>query len=590
MKSDESVVLNRDARRGRRVAALATAIASLLAAPGVYAAPPPDAGTLIETVKPIPALPPRPIGELIKGIPDARPALAADAGLRLRLANVRFSGVTVMPLSDLQNLVRPDIGREVSFADLDALAGRVTKLYRDRGYFVARAYLPQQEIQDGSIEILVLEGHLGKIHPQLTTAGPKIADSVLAGFVADALPPQKPVTVAALERALLLVNDLPNVTAHATLVPGSSLGATDLVLDANASGRFSQDTIEADNAGSRYSGAYRFGGSVNLVSPAGIGDLLSARGLTSFSGFNYGRLAWSTPVGGSGLKLGTSATYTDYKLGGALRPLDDHGDANIFSVFSVYPIVRSRMFNLYQTATIETKSLHDDSVAGELANKRINVGSLGLSGDETDTWSGGGLATFGITLGLGHLALNGGTEATADASTARTAGDYHKLTIQALRQQRLSADWVLYASVNAQLASKNLDSSESLSFGGPTGVRAYPVGEAPADAGVLATVELRYNLPVQFSLGALQAQVFYDHGNVTLHKNPWDSFVASGEHDKYVLQSLGVGANLYRDGSLLISASAAHKLGSNPDPGVHGDDADGRDSSVRFWLQLVKYW
>jgi hemolysin activation/secretion protein len=573
-----------------RVSALAAAVATLLVTPGVHAAPPPDAGTLLETVKPIPPLPPRAIGELIKGAPDARPALAPDAGLRLRLANVRFSGVTVMPLPALQNLVRPDIGRELSFTDLDALAGRVTKLYRDRGYFIARAYLPQQEIKDGSIEILVLEGHLGKVRPQLTTAGPKITDAQLAGFVSDALPPKEPVTVAALERAMLLVNDLPNVTAHATLVPGSSVGATDLVLEANESGRFSQDTIEADNAGSRYSGAYRFGGSVNAVSLAGLGDLLSARGLTSFSGFNYGRLAWTTPVTGSGLKLGTSATYTDYKLGGALKPLDDRGDADIFSVFSVYPVVRTRMFNLYQTATFETKSLHDDSVAGELADKRINVASLSLSGDETDTWSGGGLGTFGITLGLGHLALDGGTEAGGDATTARTAGDYRKLTIQALRQQRLADDWVLYTSVNAQFASKNLDSSESFSFGGPSGVRAYPVGEAPADAGVLATVELRYNVPVQFSLGALQAQLFYDHGNITLHKEPWEAYVASGDRNKYVLQSLGVGVNLYRERSLLISASAAHKLGSNPDPGVREEDADGRDSLVRFWLQLVKYW
>jgi hemolysin activation/secretion protein len=566
------------------------AIASLFAPPWTLGAPP-DSGVLLETVKPVPALPPKPIGELIQGAPVIRPALAADSGLRVHLTAVRFSGVTVIPLPLLQNLVKPYVGRELSFADLDELAGRVTKLYRDRGYFIARAYLPQQELRDGNVEILVLEGHIGKVTAHYTTAGPRIADPVLTGIVKDTLSDRRPVTVPDLERAMLIENDLPNVLAHATLVPGSSVGTSDLVLEATQSGWFTQDTVEADNAGSRYSGAGRFGGSVNLASPAGIGDLLSARALTSFTGFDYGRLSWTTPVTYTGLKVGVSGTYTDYKLRGPLSPLDDHGDANIASLFSVYPIVRARMFNLYQTTTLETKALEDYSVAGQLANKRINVASLALSGDETDSFYGGGLSTFAITLGVGHLALlSGAADVAADATTAHAAGSYEKLEINALRQQRIAENWVLFGSLTAQLASKNLDSSESLSFGGPSGVRAYPVGEAPADEGVLATLELRYNLPMVTALGAIQGQLFVDHGDVILHKSPWASYIASMDPNRYQLTAAGIGANLYRERSLLVSAQVAHKVGSNPDPGIGAVDADGRDSSIRFWLQAVKYW
>ena len=555
------------------------------------AAGPPDSGVILETVKPAPTLPPKPVGELIRGVPEVRPALASTPGLRIVLKQVRFSGVTAMRLSRLQDVVRPEIGKELSFDDLDALAARVTKLYRDHGYFIARAYLPQQELHDGIVEILVLEGHIGKVDVKYQTAGPRISASELAGFVQDALPPSKPVTVAELERALLLENDLPNLVARATLVPGSTVGTSDLVLEATQSGWFTQDTLEADNAGSRYTGPGRYGGSVNVASPAGLGDLLSLRGLTSFAGFNYGRLSWTTPVTETGLRLGASATYTNYKLGSALEPLDDHGDANVFSLFSVYPIIRSRMFNLYQTTTLETKALRDESAEGELANKRINVASLAISGDETDAWNGGGLTTFGVTAGLGHLTLrSGAADVAADATTANTAGSYRKLLLQAMRQQRLIGNWVLYGSVTAQFASKNLDTSESLSVGGPTGVRAYPVGEAPADAGVLSTLELRYNAPTITPFGALQGQLFFDRGDVTLHKNVWESYLVSGAPDKYDLNSVGVGVNLYKESSFLITASVAHKIGSNPDPGVDGVDADGRHLSTRFWLQAVKYW
>jgi hemolysin activation/secretion protein len=574
----------------------AVVLAALGLAPMTRAAPPagpsiPNSGILLDTVKPVPPLPPKPVGELIEGVPQERAPLKAEAGLHVHLTSVRFSGVTAVPLSVLQDLVRPDIGKDLSFEELDGLAGRVTKLYRERGFFIARAYLPQQELKDGGIEILVLEGHVGNVQVKYTTAGPKISDPVLAGFVKEALPAREAVTIAELERALLLENDLPNLNAHATLVPGASVGTSDLVLEATESGWFSHDTVEADNAGSRYSGTYRFGGSVNVASPAGIGDLLSARILTSFSGFDYGRLSWAAPVTETGLRLGASVTASDYALGGPLVPLGDHGDADVFSVFSVYPIVRSRMFNLYQTVALEDKSLHDDSNAGEISDKRINVASLGLNGDETDGWNGGGLSTFGATLGLGHLSLlSGALDVAADAATARTAGDYHKLALQAMRQQRLADNWVLYGSVNAQFASKNLDSSESMAFGGPSGVRAYPVGEAPADAGILETLELRYNVPMQTPLGALQGQLFFDHGSVKLHEDVWSSYIASGAPDTYDLKSVGLGVNLYRENSLLVSFSAAHKIGSNPDPGLHGEDADGRDLSTRVWLQIVKYW
>jgi hemolysin activation/secretion protein len=293
-----------------------------------------------------------------------------------------------------------------------------------------------------------------------------------------------------------------------------------------------------------------------------------------------------------GWKLGVSGTYTNYKLGGPLEPLEDRGNAKVFSVFSVFPVVRSRLFNVYQTTTFETKFFYDRAIAGPIDDKRINVASLGLSGDETDGWQGGGLSTFGATLGLGHLGLSGGTadDPAADAATARTAGNYRKLMLQALRQQRLSDQWVLYGSLNAQFASKNLDTSESMAFGGPSGVRAYPVGEAPADAGVLATLELRYNMPKITPLGALQWQLFVDEGSVKLHQDPWATYIISAAPDKYHLTSAGIGLNLYQQDSLLVTASAAHKIGGNPDPGLHGVDADARDLSTRFWLQVVKYW
>jgi hemolysin activation/secretion protein len=555
------------------------------------ASPPPDAGTLLNTVKPLPQQPEKPPENLITAPDQPRPAMQNKVHLKVVVNRVVFSGVHAFPESVLQTLIADKIGKELNFDDLTHLTGMITKYYRDHGYIVARAYLPEQPITDNTIEIVVLEGKLGKVIPHYKTPGPKISDEQLQSLVTHQIPEGASLTLSKLERALLLENELPNVKATATLVPGASVGTSDLVLEATQQGWLTNNTIDADNFGSRYSGVGRYGGSVNIASPAGLGDVLSVRGLTSFKGFDYARLSWTAPVGGSGLKIGIADSYSDYALGGPFESAGLKGNSNVASLFSVYPYLRSRFFNLYQTASIENKRLFNNSNAGEISDQYINAISLGIHGDDYDSWMGGGLSTFSITYTGGKLDLaSNAADAANDAATAQTAGAYSKVLVQAVRQQFLANNLILYGSITNQWASKNLSSSESLAMGGPTAVRAYPVGEAPADEGLLATAELRYNTLAPHNLGSLQYQLFYDYGRVRLHKNTWESLDAAGTPNAYTLAGFGVGTNLYKENAYLISATLATKVGSNPNPGDNGTDADGLTSTTRFWLQATVYW
>jgi hypothetical protein len=45
-----------------------------------------------------------------------------------------------------------------------------------------------------------------------------------------------------------------------------------------------------------------------------------------------------------------------------------------------------------------------------------------------------------------------------------------------------------------------------------------------------------------------------------------------------------------RPGNVLLRAMLAMKLGTNPGRDVNGNDADGRDSRMRAWIQAVKYF
>jgi hemolysin activation/secretion protein len=177
---------------------------------------PPDAGTILrqQEQKPL-EVPARP-APTIKQEP-VRPALKPADTPRFVLKGFRVTGNTVFAESELIELVREYVGRDVGFAELEQAAVRISRYYHEHGYMAARAYIPAQTITiDGMVEIAVIEGRIGKIELDNKS---RLRDSVARGYL-DAFP-GTPVTQPALERKMLLLDDLPGVgEARATLRPG----------------------------------------------------------------------------------------------------------------------------------------------------------------------------------------------------------------------------------------------------------------------------------------------------------------------------------------------------------------------------------
>ena len=559
-----------------------------------FAATPPDAGSLLESVKNFFVTQPKAAetAQLINAPVEPPAAMVENDKLSVRISKVRITGNTTVPESVLLDLIKDDYNKVIGFNDMTRMAGILTKYYRDKGYFVARVYIPEQALKNETLELMVLEGKLADIKINFKTEGPQIPEQLMRDFVYSPTPMGRELTVQNLERSMLLLNEIPKTVATSTLVPGQATGSSDMVLDVEQSGRFANTTFSADNYGSVYTGANRFGANTTIASPLGWGDQLTLRALTSLGNFNYLRGSWSTPYGGSGLKLGLDLTYNNYKLGGPFEPSGTAGSAQVVGAMQVYPIIRQRFVDLYQSATLEQKTLSNHANAGDISAKKINVLNLGLNGNETDSQFGtDGLSNYSVTWAVGNVDLSGNaTDQANDLATAQTAGGYQKLSFQANRQQQLFGDWVLYGSIMGQVSNKNLDSSESMSFGGANGVRAYPVGEGSADKGYLASLELRYNTVAPMDLGSLQYQLFYDYAAATAHTTTWSGFDNSGIKNDFSLSAFGVGANVYKPNKYLVSASVARKIGSNPNPGMAGADADGATSDVRAWLQLTMFY
>lgn len=547
---------------------------------------PPDAGSLSTTPVAPPAAPARsPTFEVQQVV---RPALVAPGGVKVKALSFKVSGNTVFSDATLTALLGDLIGKDLDLSGLDQAAGILSQYYRERGYFVARAYLPAQEISSGNLEIAVIEGRLGAIKFN-RSADTRITDARAESLLAGAAPVGAPIREQNIERGLMLLNDLPGVEVKSTLIPGATPGTSDLVIE-TTEGRLVTGSVDADNLGNKYTGALRFGATVNLNNPLGIGDQLIVRGLTTGAGLKYGRLAYSAPVGDIGTKLGVAFSRMDYKLGKDFSALNAFGQSTVASIYAVQPFIRSRNDNLYGTLTYDSKRLSDDQVGTNITNKKIGVLAFGLSGDMRDALGGGGLNAGSLTFTRGSLNVGGNANYAAnDALTARTAGSYSKVNYSASRLQRIDDAWSFYAGVSGQSANKNLDSSEKFVLGG-LGVRAYPQGEAAGDSGLLVNLEARYTVP-GFDFGQMQVLGFIDTGSVTLHKT---LYVGSqpvglpGFPNSYNLSGFGIGLNIFKDGDFSVRTSLAKKLGSNPGRDVLGRDSDGATNSMRFWVQLTK--
>lgn len=260
---------------------------ALLAAHPILAQTPPlpDAGALqqqIERERQL-ALPQRLAPEKPAAPPPMQPGGAA-----VFVREFRFAGNTLIASGQLAAAVADYRNRPLDFGQLQAAAAAVAAAYREAGWIV-RTYLPEQDIRDGIVTIQVVEAVFGKLIPEGEPTRLKLS-IVLSRFEAQQ-PAGEPLNAEAVDRALLLSDDLPGVTVAGALQAGAHEGETDLVLKL-ADEPLVIGEVAADNAGARSTGEQRLTGSLSLNSPSGLGDQLAASYLHT-QGSDYLRLATS---------------------------------------------------------------------------------------------------------------------------------------------------------------------------------------------------------------------------------------------------------------------------------------------------------
>jgi len=552
-----------------------------------FSAPPPDAGSLLRQQK----LPPTPTpGTLPKGEkPSLYPSDKEKGVVRVKVKGFLFQGIEGMATeAELTELLSEAIDKELGFAELQQLAARVTSFLQEKGYFLARAYLPEQDISTGTIVIVVVAGRLeGEVLIRKEESA-RIRTEILQEMARTSIDKGNALKTTRLERSLLLMNDLPGISAQATMEKGETPGSTKMIIDAQE-GPLLNSYLNVDNSGNRYTGTIQSTAALSINDPLGIGDQLSMA-VVGAEDFFQGQVNYSGQILPNGLKGNLNYSGLYYRLGKEFEDLESDGRADTLGASLAYPLVRRRSYSFWSTLLYEYRMLDDYALGVQTKERTINTGSIELSCNVYDQMGGGGLTNLQISLKTGDVALGVEIDAITDAATAGAEGAYAAFTYSGSRLQRLSGDFTAYVSATGQLTGENLDSSEKFILGGPYGIRSYPVGEAVGDEGHSFTAELRYDLHQLYTWGQFQLIAFIDSGTITLHEDPWQYSIhtATGENS-YWLTGAGMGVNVSKSDTYALRLSIAHTIGDNPGRTPDGNNADNKDDEYRFWLQAT-YW
>jgi hemolysin activation/secretion protein len=482
-----------------------------------------------------------------------------------------FSGNTVISQAELEAHTQPYVGRPLTLLELEEVAANVTALYKQKGYTLATTYVPQQQIRFGVVTIAILEGRVGEIS---VTGNQHYSTEFIRGSFAQAME-DKVVRNVALERALLLLNEYPDLKVSALLEPGTSTGSTNVHVKAEDKLPI-HATLDYNNYGSNKISRNRLGAGIQIGNVLFDGATLNINGIMGDhpDQLLFQTLAYAVPIGVHGTKLVLSGSNGRFDVGAELAALQIHGTIKTYDISVTHPFIKTRFQTLMAEAGFASKDNRLFTLGSLTGDDRVRIAKLGVNYDRLDLSGRTYVSLYGFQ-GLGELF--GGMDDNALQTTRQgTDNRFTKATVNAGRIQSLGHEVLLVVRASGQATTGPIVVIEQMLLGGPDSVRGYQLGERFVDEGYTVSAETRVPFfPSVF--GSTQAAVFIDHGAGRL-RNP-----QPGEQSSSSLT--GTGAGLQTElpyFSTRLRFDVGFPIGPKP---VGGTIAG--DHSPTFYLQAI---
>ncbi|MUG91341.1 BamA/TamA family outer membrane protein [Scytonema sp. UIC 10036] len=479
-------------------------------------------------------LPPRDSQPIIP-TPSPPAPIPEQPPISIPVRQIEVTGSTVLSQDEIATITKPFEGRSVTLKDLRGVADSITQIYLNQGYITSRAVLVDQEITNGVVKILVIEGSLEKIEVQ---GNRRLNSSYIRRRIK--LGAGKPLRASKLEDQLRLLKADPLLTnVEATLKPGTDLGQSILsvrVTEAKAINGF----VGVDNYSPPSVGSERFGGVISYRNLTGIGDELSASYYRSTTGgSNSFDFIYRVPVNAMNGTLQLRYAPTDSKITEpSFSRFNITSDSELYEISYRQPLIRTPRdeFALSLGFAVQDGQNFLEGVPtpfsqgpDEQGNSKTRVLKFGqdyIKRDSKGAWAIRSQFSFGLDV----LDATINSDPTPD-------GRFFSWLGQIQRVQLLGRDHLLVAQADVQLTPDSLLPSQQFVIGGGQSLRGYRQNARAGDNGFRLSVENRIALQ-RNATGQpnLQLAPFIDIGEV------WN---ASGNPNKVSTQtflaSVGLG-------------------------------------------------
>ncbi|EKQ69113.1 hemolysin activation/secretion protein [Leptolyngbyaceae cyanobacterium JSC-12] len=490
--------------------------------------PPSQAPLPPPQIEPLP--PPEQLLPSTPGTPPDQPP--TDAPQTILIKGFIVTGSTVFSPQQLNDAIAaaigsiPPEGKSISLNELFQARSAVTDLYVSKGYITSGAFIPPQKLQEGVVEIRVIEGSLEDIRVSGT-------QKLKPGYVSSriGIATQAPLNRDRLLEALQLLQLNPliaNISAElsAGSRPGTSLLEVKVTEADSASVTFTVDNQRVPSVGTVRGQV--LGLEQNLL---GYGDAMSLA-FTKTQGSNALDFTYTIPVSPRNTTIGFNAGFSASDVVEApFDILDIHSESNYFELTGRHPLIQTPTQELAVGLTFGRRSTQTDLLGdipfpspGADVEGRTTASVLRFFQEYTKRSSQSVFAArsqfnFGVDV------LN----ATNNEEPPDTNFFTWRLQTQWVRL--LAPDTLLLLRGDLQLADRTLLPIEQFGLGGAVSVRGYRQDFLLTDNGLFGSAEVRIPIlrfPRQQAL--LQVTPFFDFGrgwNLGQSPDPDPGFLAS---------------------------------------------------------------
>lgn len=492
-----------------------------------------------------------------------RPSGAAAAGAEIVVGAIRIAGNDAVASAAFAPVLERYLGRPLGHPDLVRLATDIAGVARSRGYGLATAWVPAQDVADGVLVVQLEEGRIDAV--RASGSGAAHAERVLASLASD-----RPVRTVDLERRLLVAADMPGLwVGDARLVREGGRN----ILTVNTRFERILGRVSLDNWGDSFVGPVRLRGQADVNNLLTAGDSLSLGAAVTPLQPRELQLVdgrYRIVVDGAGTQAAIGGYFGRTRAGGTLRDRDFLGDSSEVDVELSHPLERARAGSTWIGTRFALRDSELTEAGSLVRDDRIVSAALWL-------YSNGRFAGGKVRLriaGISGLDLFGATErGDALASRVNAGGVFTKFEYWADYARRLGGGFSVELATRGQLSDRPLLSSEELGLGGRQFLRGFDYREVSGDDGAAASAELRFDmsgLPRQ--LRQVQLYSFVDGGRVR---------DLSSTRPAQELASAGFGLRVHTRGNI----EANGEIGIPLTDGVFDRDPDPRLSfslGIRF--------